>query len=65
MPDRFGNFKTPKSGSLPEAGRRILKAVYQKEREAGLGQVRSAKIAWSAVHRAGFRELKSKKWVSE
>lgn len=65
MPDRYGKYQTPNSGTLPEAGRRILKAVYQKEREGGLSKERSAKIAWGAVNRAGFHELTFGKWVRD
>jgi hypothetical protein len=55
MPDAYGRYTPPPSGKLAKGGKDILRAVYSKERRMGMGKVRSAKIAWGAVERAGYR----------
>jgi hypothetical protein len=55
-------YEPPESGDLPEAGKKILAAVYSKAREDGYDKERSAKIAWGAVRRAGYE---SKSYAKE
>jgi hypothetical protein len=49
-------YKPPKSGTLPKRGKQILKKVYSKFRKAGYGKTSSARIAWAAVRRAGYKK---------
>ena len=49
-------FKTPKSGTLPKRGKKVLALVYRKERTAGMGKKRAAKIAWGAVKKSRFKK---------
>ena len=49
-----GKYRAPPSGDLPKKGKRILAAVYEKQRSRGYSKERSARMAWGAVHRAGL-----------
>jgi hypothetical protein len=49
-------YKPPKSGTLPKRGKRILRKVYVQSREGGYGKTKSAKIAWNAVRKAGYKK---------
>jgi hypothetical protein len=46
----------PKSGTLPKRGKQILKKVYAACRKSGMGKAQSARIAWTAVRKAGYRK---------
>lgn len=54
-------WQPPESGNLPEQGKEILRKVYNKCRDAHPQETdewktRCAKIAWSAVHKAGYKK---------
>lgn len=53
-------YKVPKSGRLPKKGKHILKKVYvscrtQNPGESHKSKSKCAKIAWSAVRKAGYK----------
>lgn len=50
----IAGFKSPYPGKLPKAGADMLAKVYSQARKSGYNKERSAKIAWSAVHKAGM-----------
>ncbi len=49
-------YEPPKSGKLPNKGKRVLASVYSKSRKNGMDKERSSKIAWAAVRKAGFTQ---------
>jgi cation transport regulator ChaB len=58
----------PEGGSLPEEGKKILDKVYNSCRvkyssESTEDKTRCSKIAWSAVHNAGFSKDKDGNWA--
>lgn len=46
--------ESPEPGDLPKAGADILARVYAEQRKKGNDKEKSAKIAWGAVHNAGY-----------
>jgi hypothetical protein len=59
-------YRPPKSGNLPPRGKRILREVYTASRHKYPGEIaankaRSARIAWSAVEKAGYHKV-GKNW---
>jgi hypothetical protein len=53
-------YRPPASGNLPQKGKQILRKVYIKNRKAGHNKGYSARIAWTAVHKAGYRKIGGK-----
>jgi cation transport regulator ChaB len=49
-----GGYESPEPGDLPEAGKKILASTYASCRKDGGDKEKCAKIAWSAVHNAGY-----------
>lgn len=58
MPNKYGYYTPPKSGTLPKHGKKILKTVYSAVRRnhPSYPKSRAAKIAWGAVRAAGYRK---------
>ena len=54
-PDIPGGYEPPPSGDLAEKGKHILAKVYAECRRDGGDKEKCAKIAWGAVHKAGFK----------
>jgi hypothetical protein len=51
----FGGFESPEPGELPEKGKEILAAAYASCRKDGGDKENCSKIAWTAVHNAGYK----------
>lgn len=47
--------KYPPAGDLADKGKEILHRVYDEAKKKGYSDERAAKIAWGAVHRAGYK----------
>ena len=58
-------FEPPESGDAPSEVKDILRKTYTNSRKSGMSQERSAKIAWSAVKKAGWMKNNEGKWVKE
>jgi len=50
-----GGFESPEPGDLPDKGAEILAHAYAECRKDGGDKEKCSKIAWGAVHRAGFK----------
>lgn len=57
-------YKPPESGDLPEHGKKILASAYASCRKQypAYSKERCSKIAWGAVHNAGYVK-ENDKWV--
>lgn len=51
-------YESPEPGDLPEEGKKILASTYASCRKDGGDKEKCAKIAWSAVNKAGFKSVK-------
>lgn len=55
-----GGFESPEPGDLPEKGKKILAETYASCRKDGGSKEKCARIAWGAVHNAGFKSVETK-----
>ena len=56
-------FKPPEAGDAPAKVRSILAKAYTSSRSRGIDKERSAKMAWGAVKKAGFKKNEEGRWV--
>jgi cation transport regulator ChaB len=63
----YGGYEPPESGDLPNKGKEILAKVYADCRSNNPDRSKEAcsKIAWGAVHNAGYIKNNDGKWVKE
>lgn len=71
-----GQWEPPEGGDLPAEGKRILKEVYSSCRDSQYDEspgsiedpekkASCARIAWSAVEKAGYKKNAEGKWIKE
>lgn len=65
-----GQWQPPESGDAPAEVKHILKVAYAQYRDKHPGEnaatkMKGAKIAWGAVHNAGWSKNKQGKWVKK
>ncbi len=60
MAKKVKGFESPEPGNLPKKGADLLAKVYADCREKGNDKEKCAKIAWSVVKKAGYKEVKMK-----
>jgi hypothetical protein len=53
-------YESPEPGELSEAGADLLARIYSKCRSDGGDKEKCSKIAWSAVHQAGYKSFTMK-----